>query len=203
MSSQSLFPKATTTKAPSASFVSGMFTRMNAQISDQNSLPMGQNQTAGKLFLASAAALYFELVVIRYLGTEIRVFTNLKNIPLMACFFGLGVGMILGRRGKLLSFLFPVVALVLFSTTRYAQWLHLTNVDLLWTYDLSQNIAASLSLRVLSTFRYIGLVLGISALVVTFFVALGAFVGEPLRCVPGLRGYGVNLAGSLVGALLF
>jgi hypothetical protein len=161
------------------------------------------NQAAGKLLLASVAALYFELVMIRYLGTEIRVFTNLKNIPLIACFFGLGLGMILGRPGKRWSSLFPVMGLVLFVAARYAHRLHLTSIDLLWTYDLSQNVTTSMGLRALSTFRYLGLVLGLCALLIAFFVVLGGFVGEWLRAVPGLKGYGLNLVGSLAGALLF
>ena len=161
------------------------------------------SRAARNVFLASVAALYFELVMVRYLGTEIRVFTNLKNIPLMACFFGLGVGMIVGRPKKLLLSLFPAIGLVLFCTARYAQSLQLTNIDLLWTYDLSQNVTANVGLRALSTFRYLGLVLSLSALMVAYFVVLGGFVGEALRAVPALKGYGLNLAGSLGGALLF
>jgi hypothetical protein len=155
-----------------------------------------------RLLLASVAALYFELVVIRYVGAEVRVFTNLKNIPLIACFFGLGLGMILGTRRKLL-FLFPVIGLFLFCVTRYAQPLHLADVDLLWTYDLAQNVAANLGHRMLSTVRFLGLVLAFCALMVSFFVVLGGLIGEPLKQVPGLRGYGANLAGSLAGALMF
>ena len=58
------------------------------------------------LFLASVAVLYFELLVIRYLATEIRVFAYLKNIPLIASFLGIDTGMLLGRRRRLLQ---PVV----------------------------------------------------------------------------------------------
>ena len=43
------------------------------------------------LFIASVAALYFELVIIRYLASEIRVFAYLKNMPLVASFFGIAV----------------------------------------------------------------------------------------------------------------
>jgi len=163
----------------------------------------GWDGEAGKLFLASLAALYFELVVIRYVGTEIRVFTNLKNIPLMASFFGLGLGMILGRPRKYLSALFPLIGFLLFFVTRYARWLRLTNVDLMWTYDLSQGASLSLSLRLLSICRFIALVLALSTLMVSFFVAMGGLVGESLKSAPGLKGYGLNLAGSLAGALLF
>jgi SAM-dependent methyltransferase len=169
--------------------------------------PAGQSEglvrELGKLFLASLAALYFELVVIRYVGTEIRVFTNLKNIPLIASFFGLGLGMILGRPRKLPSTVFPLVGLVLFAVTRYARWLRLANVDLIWTYDLLQGTDASLGVKTLAVCRFLGLVFGISSLIVSFFVVLGGFVGVHLQYVPGLRGYGWNLAGSLLGALLF
>ena len=181
----------------------GMFTSMQSKIPDPVERVEEQWSHAGKLFLASIAALYFELLVIRYIGTEIRVFTNLKNIPLMACFFGLGLGMILGKPRRHFLLLFPLIGLILFSATRYAQWLHLANVDLMWTYDLSQRVAGTLALRVISTFEFIGLVMGFCALIVSFFVVFGEFVGGPLRYVPGLMGYGVNLAGSLAGALLF
>jgi hypothetical protein len=53
--------------------------------------------TAAKLFLASFLALYFEVVIIRYLSSEVRVFAYLKNLPLIAAFLGIGLGMILGR----------------------------------------------------------------------------------------------------------
>lgn len=181
----------------------GMFTSMQSKVPDPVERVEEQWSHAGKLFLASIAALYFELLVIRYIGTEIRVFTNLKNIPLMACFFGLGLGMILGKPRRHFLLLFPLIGLILFSATRYAQWLHLANVDLMWTYDLSQHVAGTLALRVISTFEFIGLVMGFCALIVSFFVVFGEFVGGPLRYVPGLMGYGVNLAGSLAGALLF
>ena len=59
------------------------------------------------LFLASFLALYFELVVIRYLSTEVRVFAYLKNLPLIASFLGIGLGMILGRVPKGLKRAFP------------------------------------------------------------------------------------------------
>jgi len=161
------------------------------------------DRPALKVLVASIAALYFELLIIRYLGTEIRVFTNLKNIPLIACFFGLGLGMVLDRPARALRFLFPVIGLVLFCIARYAQALHLTNIDLLWTYDLAQNVAGNLVHKIVSTIRFVGLVLGLSGLVVSFCVVLGQFIGEPLRSLPGLKGYALNLAGSLIGALLF
>src|ERR1700719_3465853 len=56
-----------------------------------------QSHVLPLLFLASFVTLYFELVVIRYLSTEIRIFAYLKNLTLIASFFGIGLGMILGQ----------------------------------------------------------------------------------------------------------
>src|SRR5436190_7629797 len=44
------------------------------------------------LILASAWSLALELALIRWISTEIRVFAYFKNLTLIACFFGLGLG---------------------------------------------------------------------------------------------------------------
>jgi hypothetical protein len=53
------------------------------------------------LFLLSLLALYTELVVIRWLASEVRVFAYFKNLPLMASFLGLGLGCARGSAGRL------------------------------------------------------------------------------------------------------
>ncbi|MGC2150718.1 MAG: hypothetical protein WA618_01640, partial [Terriglobales bacterium] len=63
---------------------------MNVQIKDVHS-----RREELTLFLASLVTLYFELLIIRYASSEIRVFTNLKNLPLVASFFGIGLGMLI------------------------------------------------------------------------------------------------------------
>lgn len=52
-----------------------------------------------------------------------RVFANLKNLPLVASFLGIGLGMILGKPGKKLSAAFPFAGLLFFSVIRYATYL--------------------------------------------------------------------------------
>jgi SAM-dependent methyltransferase len=162
-----------------------------------------ESRDSANLLLASAATLYFELLTIRYLCTEVRVFTNLKNLPLIASFFGIGLGMILGEPRRKLATVFPFAGLLFFSVIRYAAWLRLPNTDVSWTYDLAQNPALGSAARVLYALRFIGLVFTLSSLVVVLFVVLGGFVGEPLKRLPSLKGYGINLAGSLAGVLLF
>lgn len=160
------------------------------------------NQESTKLFLASFAALFFELLVIRYLSTEIRVFAYLKNLPLIACFLGIGVGMIYGRRDKI-ERLFPWVALALFAIIRFAFILHLTHVGFPDSYVMWGNQGFDALAPLLKLARYLLVCIGILSLITATFATIGGLVGEYLKIFNPLRGYGINLAGSLAGILVF
>ena len=45
-----------------------------------------------EVFFISALILYLELALIRWIGTEIRIFAYLGNLTLVMCFFGIGWG---------------------------------------------------------------------------------------------------------------
>jgi len=162
------------------------------------------------LFLASFVALYFEVIVIRYLSTEIRIFAYLKNLALIASFFGIGLGMVLERPPRALKRLFPLIAAALFLLMRFASALKLTHLSFpasgyaMFTYQPAapQGQWASLWL-IMMFFIYLVAVPGIMYLVVAFFAVLGGLVGEHLKQAPPLQGYGVNLAGSLGGIVAF
>ncbi len=153
------------------------------------------------LFLASMVTLYFELLIIRYLSSEVRVFTNLKNLPLVASFFGIGLGMLLGSPRMRLRAVFPAAAALLLVPTRFAALLHLSFPDMSWEYGLGS--PGGLSSRLLYVIRFLVVGLGFSALIIVFFTVLGGFVGQYMKRLPSLRGYGVNLAGGLAGMALF
>ena len=55
------------------------------------------------LFLVSVAALFLELLLIRWVGTEVRIFAYLQNTVLVVCFLGLGMGCFTCRRPVVLS----------------------------------------------------------------------------------------------------
>ncbi len=153
------------------------------------------------LFLASMVTLYFELLIIRYLSSEVRVFTNLKNLPLVAGFFGIGLGMLLGSPRMRLRAVFPAAAALLLVPTRFAALLHLSFPDMSWEYGLGS--PGVLSSRLLYVIRFLVVGLGFSALTIVFFTVLGGFVGQYMKRLPSLRSYGVNLAGGLAGMALF
>jgi len=50
-----------------------------------------------RMFLISFTAMYIEVMLIRYCSSQIRIFSFYKNIPLIACFLGFGLGCWLGR----------------------------------------------------------------------------------------------------------
>ena len=48
--------------------------------------------------LVSVLALFLEMLLIRWIGTEIRIFAYLQNTVLVVCFLGLGMGCFTCRR---------------------------------------------------------------------------------------------------------
>ena len=162
------------------------------------------------LFLASFVALYFELVIIRYLSSEIRVFAYLKNLALIASFFGIGIGMIPGKTAVTRKRYFPFVAAAIFLIIAFASPLGLTHVvipsgDYLTFGDMPnlQNGPWLIVFVFLASLEFLIVIPGMMYLLVAFFEALGGIIGEYLGQIEPLRGYAINLCGSLTGALAF
>src|SRR5215472_4823357 len=44
------------------------------------------------LFLVSFCSLYIEILLIRWIATEVRIFAYFQNLALIACFLGFGLG---------------------------------------------------------------------------------------------------------------
>lgn len=154
-----------------------------------------------KLVLASAGALFFELLIIRYLPTEVRAFTNLKNLPLIASFFGLGLGMMRGPARSRTQKLFSLAILALILPIRFATSLTLNSQDVLWNYTLKPGNRAGYEFIHIAGF--LALMLYFTGLIVLVFRVLGGIVSRYLAQAPPLAGYGANLAGSLFGVVLF
>jgi hypothetical protein len=155
---------------------------------------------SSQLFLASFLSLYFEVLVIRYLTSEVRVFANLKNFLLIASFFGIVLGIMLRASTKSPRRALLLIVILLFLPIRFASQLHLPSVDISWNYELSVG-SVNLFWRALCALRLLAVVYFLR-LIVALFVVLGGFVGENLKHVSPLKGYGINLAGSLLGMAL-
>src|SRR5947209_15510686 len=72
--------------------------------------------TAGpavRLVLISFLGLYFELTLIRWIPTQVRLLAYFTNFVLIAALLGLGVGMLLASRRLRLALVFPAAMLIL------------------------------------------------------------------------------------------
>lgn len=64
------------------------------------------------LALVSVLSLFLEMLMIRWASSEIRVFAYFKNLVLLACFLGFGLGCYLCRRRvQLIAMLAPILVL--------------------------------------------------------------------------------------------
>jgi hypothetical protein len=70
--------------------------------------------------LASFLALFFELVIIRYLSSEPLTFAYLKKVCLIAVFFGLGIGVVLAGNERREAVVFAFTGLFPFLIIRFA-----------------------------------------------------------------------------------
>ncbi|MFZ0818703.1 MAG: methyltransferase domain-containing protein [Candidatus Acidiferrales bacterium] len=160
-----------------------------------------------KLALVSGLSLFLELLMIRWVSSEIHVFAYFKNFVLVACFLGFGVGCYLcRRRANFLALAMPLltVAVVIkwpstglrFLVARLPDYIGAySNVDLwgmprlaLGWYSFSALAAAT------------ALIVSLFAMIAFIFIPFGQFVGWYLENTKrGILGYTVNILASLTG----
>ena len=164
-----------------------------------------------QLALISVAGLFLELLMIRWISSEIRVFAYFKNFVLVACFLGFGLGCYLSRRPVNLSvMLLSLVALALIcelpipSLRLLVKGLTvmvgaISGVDI-WGVP-SMPLNGHTLLIMIGALFFVIPVFGLIAFV---FVPIGQLVGWYLEnASDGISGYTVNILGSLVGIALY
>jgi hypothetical protein len=155
------------------------------------------------LALISFVLLYLELVVIRWLASEIRIFAYFKNFPLLATFLGFGIGCILAPRARNYFRFAPWLLLALVAVICFATrggYVHITFIDPFEYYTLGEWKVTNPVTTLLTGF---GVLSGIFALVVVLFISLGEKLGQCFNDVKPLAGYTVNVAFSLLGGLFY
>jgi len=164
-------------------------------------------QTYVELFLLSLAALFIELLIIRWMSAEIRAFTIFKTFPLVTCFVGLGVGMAIPkdkwfrftplaiaqtvftvRLAEILMFRGQAIAKYIFPSTMIYQWADFETLNAVnWLF--------------VGTFML--LLLLILAGPFSICVCLGNRLGQLFSASRPLPAYSVNVMGSIVGSIFF
>ena len=70
-------------------------------------------RTGLHIALVTFGILALELALIRWIGTQVRVFAYFNNLVLIATFLGMGLGIALGRRNPaLVHWVLPALALL-------------------------------------------------------------------------------------------
>jgi hypothetical protein len=157
------------------------------------------------LALISFLVLYFEMIVIRWLSSDVRVFAYFKNLPLLAAFLGLGIGCMRARDRSFRLFtllLFGFCAIVAFAGPLELVHLYIPQQNDLKFFNDPQasDFTRPVALLVL---KFLVVVIGLFFLVVALFALLGEKLGALFDRLPPTRAYTVNLLGSLLGIWVF
>ncbi len=156
-------------------------------------------RTRWAVVLASAAALYIEMVMVRWHATCFHAFAIFKNVSLLSCFLGLGIGFALsGRQRVALGRFLPLLTLqtVLFGI------LSCTNLGGRIINPVSEQLimgklAGAWSLRhAIEGNLFLLVVFTINA---WMFIPLGHLAGRLMSGLPRAEAYSLNLVGSLLG----
>jgi SAM-dependent methyltransferase len=162
-----------------------------------------------QLVLISFLALYLEMVVIRWISSEIRIFAYLKNLPLIASFLGLGLGCAVARQGKgyfrwLPYFLVSLCLIAAFSAQLGITFLPFPIGDYLIVGDVAGGFDYStLANKFWALGKFLSVVVVVFGLCVAVFLALGEKLGQLLDPFPPIQAYTLNILGSLLGVLAF
>lgn len=171
-----------------------------------NSQPMNLSWA---IFIISVLGLYLELMLIRWIGTEIRIFAYLQNTVLVACFMGLGLGLFTSKKPiTLRHILIPLAVLILLMTIpttnsylrKISSLLSVFQDLLIWF----KHPGGGLKQNIISVSLGLGMTFIIMFLVMAVFVPVGRLLGWLMNEHPNtIAAYSINIAGSLVGTLLF
>lgn len=163
------------------------------------------------LLLSSVVGLYLELLLIRWVSSEIRIFAYFKNFVLIACFLGFGLGCYLSKRAiRLTAMLVPLVAIAAFITTPFFPIRQLIKFlpELLGSSSETQFWGVSMTGIISSSFAGLllasAVTLPLFALIATVFIPVGQLVAYYLESAPnGIAAYTVNVLASLAGIVLY
>lgn len=164
----------------------------------------------GLLVLVSMLSLFLEMLMIRWVSSEIRVFAYFKNLVLLACFLGFGLGCYLCRRRvQLIAMLAPILVLtvILKPSPRPNPVYEIVSA-------LPKMIGGGTEVHIWGvpamptswpgTLLALAVMVPLFAVIAMTFVPLGQLVGWYLeRAASGVTAYTVNVLASLAGIVSY
>lgn len=159
---------------------------------------MAQGRLYLWVFLSAALSLFAEMAVIRFHSSVFQIFAFFKNLSLLSCFLGLGIGFARGERYRLLTpltipaFSFQFALLLFLQHARIEPFLANLVPDQV-AFGLSPVQSAG---QIFVTYGFISFFFFLNALC---FIPLGQLAGFFWAKSPKLPAYSFNLLGSMVG----
>src|SRR5215471_8276042 len=179
---------------------------------EASSVEADRRFSMGALITISLASLFLELLLVRWIASEIRVFAYFKSLPLIACFLGFGLGCYLTRRKVCLAYaLIPLAAMILIVELPWAPLRHLV-VNLSgfigWFSDVHiwgrAYFEGNYLWGLISAGIAVVVVITMFGLIAITFVPFGQLVGWYLEKSPrGIAGYSVNVLASVIGIWIY
>jgi len=167
-----------------------------------------------RLLLASFAALFTEIMMIRWIGTEVRIFAYFQNLTLIACFLGFGLGCYWAQRriSMLLSaasmaFLVALIEapgkLMKSSLKGLSATLAFRSDADLWVSPLSAGFPGK-ETQVLLALAAVLILIALLLPLVVVMLPFGQIVGRYFNAARNpVRAYSLNLLGSVAGIWAF
>ncbi|MCK6456547.1 MAG: hypothetical protein L6Q92_08470 [Phycisphaerae bacterium] len=154
------------------------------------------------LVLASILGLFLEIALIRWHGTEFRACAYLKNITLLACFLGLGLGFARARR-DLLSF--PLVLPLLVLQVLVMDALSLADADRAIRAPMVGEVYWGMGgmTRMLHAAVFYGFFALLFVSTIVTFIPIGQLTGRLMDPAAPIASYTLNILGSIAGVGLF
>lgn len=153
------------------------------------------------IILCSAATLLLELTMIRIQGGYVQVLALLKNISLLSCFLGLGLGFVLRRS---MFFSLPLLPLLLLVQVGFLKCLYKTDAYRALGNPFADEAMVGLaSVSGLDSALVVVVIITIFILNSLTFAPLGRLTGSLMERLSGTLGYRYNLIGSILGICAF
>jgi SAM-dependent methyltransferase len=159
-----------------------------------------------RLGVASFLTLFAELALIRWIGTEVRIFAYVKNLALLLCFLGFGLGCALPKsRIRWPGAATALLGLIVVVRQPWHARQALEGLSEVLGAGQDIQIWATAATRNWPSFLLAAALIALMLLLITFvFIPFGQIVSREIELAPSpLLGYSWNLAASLAGILAF
>jgi len=152
-----------------------------------------------KLFFISFASLFLEIACIRWFNSNVVMLSYFSNFVLLACFLGLGIGMLLVFKKTDFIVLFPSIFLIL-CVIFWKVIIRLTVNSDISVYFTASGFAKGVPLYNASAWWFLPVIFILATIM---FISLGQEVGRAFSGIKPLVAYIVNICGAIFGVGLF